>query len=204
MSELDLNKIWNSDQEKAREHYESLSDVEKLAKQKSDNILNKIRRNILMESIASVIIVILVGMAFYEWERLVFWGFIIFIVIVTILSFRLYLNFTHSLRDVNQRNVLNSLKEYVRITGHYIKRLKIYIYYLTPIGYLVGLTFGTFADPGGDTTEQLLMRIGFGILIGIPILIPIIWFFNKKYIKWLYGRHHEALKRLLENLENNE
>lgn len=204
MSELDLNKIWNSDREKARDYYESLSDVEKLAKQKSDNILNKIRRNILVESVASIILVILVGIAFYNWERLVFWGFLVFIVIVTAMSFRLYVNFAHSLRDVNQQNILNSLKEYVRITGHYIKRLKVYIYYVTPIGYMVGLAFGTFADAGSETAEQLLLRIGIGILIGIPILIPMIWFFNKKYIKWLYGRHHEALKQVLENLEKEE
>lgn len=204
MSELDLNKIWNSDRKKARDHYESLSDVEKLARQKSDNILNKIRRNILMESIASVILVILVGIAFYKWEMLVFWGFIVFIIIVMILSFRLYLNFARSLQEVNQQDVLNSLKEYVRITGHYIKRLKVYIYYVTPVGYLVGLTFGTFADAGSDTTEQLLIRIGIGVLIGIPILVPIIWFINKKYIKWLYGKHYEALKKVLDNLQKEE
>ena len=204
MSELDLNKIWDSDREKARNHYESLSDVEKLAKKKSDNVLNKIYRNILVESIASLILVVLIGIAFYEWERLVFWAYSFFIIIVIAFSLRLYLNFSRGIKNVNQKKVVDSLREYVRITGHYIKRLKVYIYYVTPIGYLIGLVFGTIANPGEDTFVEILIRIGIGSAIGIPILALIIWFFNKKYIKWLYGRHYDSLREILENLEREE
>lgn len=204
MSELDLNKIWNSDREKARDHYESLSDVEKLAKQKSDNVLNKIYRNILIESIFSIIIIILIGIWFYEWERLVFWGYSVFILIVLVFSLRLYLNFSKGIKGVNQKKVVDSLREYVRITGHYIKRLKVYIYYVTPAGYLVGLVFGTIANPGDDTFGEILIRTGIGIAIGIPLLALMIWFFNKKYIKWLYGRYYEALKEILRNLEKEK
>lgn len=204
MKELDINKIWNSDRDNAKSYYESLSDVEKLAKKKSDNILHKINRNMLIESIFTFVIIIIIAVAFYRWERLVFWGFTAFIVPVTLLSFRLYRNFRRDLQQVNQKRVVESLREYVRLTGDYIRRLKVYIYYVTPLGYVVGLVFGTLANTGQDTLQEMLIRIGIGLAVGVPILIFIIWFSNKKYIKWLYGRHHEALRQLLENLEEEE
>lgn len=204
MSELDLNKIWDSDRDKARDHYESLSDVEKLAKKKSDNVLNKIYRNILIESVFSFILVVLIGIAFYEWERLVFWGYTVFIVIVIAFSFRLYLNFARGIKNVNQKKVVNSLREYIRITGHYIKRLKVYIYYVTPSGYLIGLGFGILSNPDIGSVSDMLIRLGIGSAVGIPFLALMIWFINKKYIKWLYGRHYDSLKQILENLEREE
>ncbi len=204
MSEPDLNKIWNSDRDKARDHYESLSDVEKLAKKKSDNVLNKIYRNILVESVFSLIVVVLLGIAFYEWEKIVFWGYTVFTVIVVAISMRLYLNFSRRMKNVNQKKVVNSLREYVRITGHYIKRVKAYIYYVTPAGYLTGLVFGILSSPGVDSINEILTRIGIGSAVGIPFLALMIWFINKKYIKWLYGRHYDSLKQILENLEREE
>jgi len=204
MSELDLNKIWDSDRDKARSHYQSLSDVEKLAKKKSDNVLNKIYRNILIESIFSTIVIVLIGIWLYELDKLVFWAYSVFLIIVVAFSFRLYLNFSKGIKSVNQKKVVDSLREYVRITGHYIKRLKVYIYYVTPAGYLIGLVFGAIADPGKDTFAEIITRIGIGSAVGIPFLAVLIWFFNKKYIKWLYGRHYDSLKEILDNLEKEE
>ena len=204
MSELDLNKIWDSDRDKARDHYESLSDVEKLAKKKSDNVLNKIYRNIFIESVFSLIFVVLLGIAFYEWEMLAFWGYTVFVVIVVVFSFRLYLNFARGMKNVNQQKVVNSLREYVRITGHYIKRLKVYIYYVTPSGYLIGLVFGILSNPDIGSISEILTRVGIGSAVGIPFLLFMIWFINKKYIKWLYGRHYDSLKQILDNLEKED
>lgn len=116
----------------------------------------------------------------------------------------IYRYFRRDLQQVNQKRVIETLREYVRLTGDYIRRLKVYIYNVTPLGYIVGLVFGTLANSGQDTLQEMLIRIGIGLAVGVPILIFIIWFSSKKYIKWLYGRHHEALRQLLENLEEEK
>ncbi|MCF8232770.1 MAG: hypothetical protein K9J27_11330 [Bacteroidales bacterium] len=204
MSELDLNKIWDSDREKARDHYESLTDVEKLAKQKSENILNKIRRTAFVESIISTVVVAAMAVLFYFIDIWVFAVFMVFIIPVFILSYRLYRNYTRNLNDVNQRKVTESISAYVRMTKKYLNKVKFYIYYVLPIGYITGLAVGTLSNPDIEATREIIERLGIGLAIGVPLVGFMIWFFNRKYIKWLYGRHYKALKEVLENLEKEE
>jgi hypothetical protein len=202
MKEFDLKPIWNSDRGKAAEHYGSLEDIHRLAGKRSDNILNKLRRNIIMELIASVIILLLLAVAVYQWDSgLPFWIFAITFAVIGWLSFRLYVRFLRQLREVNQKSILEALREYVRLVGKYIRRMKVLIYYLTPLGYLVGLAVGTFAGHEGTFTLQDFLVMGFGAIIGLPFLFVVIWFSTRKYIRWLYGKHYESLKEVLNSLE---
>ena len=204
MSEIDLNSLWESDRDKANTHYQSLSDVEKMAKQKSENILNKIRRTAFVESIISTVVVAAMAVLFYFIDIWVFAVFIVFITPVFILSYRLYRNYTRNLNDVNQRKVTESISVYVRLTKKYLNKVKFYIYYVLPIGYITGLAVSTLSNPDIEATREIIERLGIGLAIGIPFVAFMIWFFNKKYIKWLYGRHYKALKQLLEDLHRKE
>lgn len=204
MSELDLNSIWNSDRDEANSHYQSLSDVEKMAKQKSENILNKIRRTILVESIISTVIVGAMAVVFYLMDIWVFAVFMVFIIPVSILSYRLYRNYARNLNDVNQLKVTESISAYVRLTKKYLNKVKFYIYYVLPIGYITGLAVGTLSNSDIEATREIIERLGLGLAIGVPLVGFMIWFFNRKYIKWLYGKHYKALKEVLENLEKEE
>ena len=204
MSELDLNSIWESDRDKANSHYQSLSDVEKMAKQKSENILNKIRRTAFVESIISTVIVGALAVVFYLKDVWVFAVFMVFIIPVFILSYRFYRNYIRNLYDVNQRKVTESISAYVRLTKNYLRKVKFYNYYVLPLGYITGLAIGALSNPDIEATREIIERVGLGLAIGVPLVAVMIWFFNKKYIKWLYGRHYKALKQLLEDLQRDE
>jgi hypothetical protein len=205
MKEIDLRNIWKSDRDKAREHYESLKDVEKLAKKQSHSVLTKIHRNIYLETVFSVLLVILFGYGVYTWNSgLPFWIFTLFFGFLIYLSIRIYRRFAYDLRMAHQKGVADALRSYVRIVGKYIWRQKILIYYITPFGYLVGLVVGTTAGDEKQTLVEILQQIGLGALIGLPFLFLAIWFFSRKYIKWIYGRHYESLKNILKCLEQEE
>ena len=153
MKEFDLKRIWDSDRGKATEHYGSLEDIQRLAGKRSDNILSKLRRNIIIELIVSVIILLLLAIAVYRWDNgAPFWIFAVTFAVITWVSFRLYIRFLRQLREVNQKSILEALRAYVRLVEKYIRRMKLLIYYLTPVGYLVGLTIGTLAGHNGALT----------------------------------------------------
>jgi hypothetical protein len=205
MKESDLKYIWNSDRGEATAHYDSLENVLRLARKRSDNILNKIRRNIILEWVVSVILVGLLGFVVYQWDSgTAFWIFAGSFALILWFSFRLYFRFISELRGVNQRSILDALHEYVRLVGKYIRRMKMLIYYTTPVGYLVGLSIGTFAEHEGTFSLQDLLVMGFGALVGLPFLALVIWFSTRKYIRWLYGKHYESLKKLRDDLESEE
>lgn len=205
MKDLDLNTIWNRSREKARVHYESLGDVEKMAKKQSDSILSKIYRNVLLESVFSVLFIVFLTVAVYQWNSgPAFWIFAAFFAGVVYLSFRVCFRFMRDIRRVNQQSVKQSLQQYIRILGGYIRRQKILIYYITPIAYMVGLVVGALAEGPNDTFIEMLKQIGLGAVIGLPLLFLIMWFFSRKYIQWVYGRPHKNLKKTLEHLDREE
>ncbi len=205
MKDLDLNTIWKRSREKARTHYESLGDVERMARKQSDSILSKIYRNVLIENVFSVLFIVFLTVAVYRWNSgPAFWIFAAFFAGVVYLSFRVCFRFMRDIRRVNQQSVKESLQQYIRILGGYIRRQKILIYYITPIGYVVGLVVGALAGDPNDTLSETLKQIGLGAVVGLPFLFLIMWFFSRKYIQWVYGRPYKNLKETLENFEREE
>ncbi len=202
MKDIDLNRIWDSDQEKARHHFQSLPDPIALAKKKSNTILHRIRRNMLLESIAGVVIVAFLAFNFYSWGPLVFYGFILFTGIVAIFSFYIYWKLHNDLKNVDQQRVTDALKEYIRLTGNYIRRLKIIVHWITPTGFLLGMLLASIPDMGDISVRTFLIAIAIGAAMGSPLVIFLIWFINRHYIKWVYGKHYHALKQTLEGLES--
>ena len=205
MREIDLRNIWNSDRDDARSHYESISDVEKLARRQSKGVLDKIRRNIFIEFVFSIILVIILAIVIYRWDsKVAFWIFAV--PFAGIIYFSVYLNvrFFRDLRSVYHKQVVDALKRYVYLVGRYIRRVKIMTWYLTPVGYLIGLTAGTFAGRNQESLMELLVQMGIGAIVGLPLLLGLMWFATSKYIKWIYGKHYDSLKKILNNLEEEE
>lgn len=201
MKEIDLKNIWGSDSQQAKDHFATLTDPEKLAKKQSKNILQRIRRNMLYETIFSTILVLILSYAFYQWDKILFWGWIVLASIALLISIRVYGAVLRELKRVPTQNVRDSLAEYVRLVGRYIRRLTVIVNYITPVGYLAGLALSAMNDINEEPLREILIPIVIGGIFGLPFIFLMIWFFNKKYIKWLYGRHHEALKETLAGLE---
>lgn len=204
MSEFDLQQIWNSDAEQARQHYQSIADVEKLARRQSKDILYKIHRNVFSELIFSIVLYVLLAIGFYHWDAWAFWLLMAFIPPVFYLSYKAYWKYRKGLKSAHGQPVTDALRQYVHLTGAYIRRMKVLIYYLTPAGYALGLLAAVLANRQGKALNDLLLQFGLGAVVGLPLLAFLIWFSNKKYIQWVYGRHHDSLKDTLQNLAAQE
>lgn len=204
MNEFDINNIWDSDRQQAHNHYQSLDDIEKMAKKQSGNILYKIRRNMATEIILSLLIIMAIGLSIFHWSLLLFWGYVFIMAISGYVSFREYYKFFSRINNVNQKNIKDAIEDYVGIVGHYIRRTKFWVNYITPLAFVAGIVLTVVSQSPGEPITKILMHIGLAVLLGLPFLLLIIWFANKKYIKWIYGRQYEHLKAVLKRLESKE
>jgi hypothetical protein len=203
MKEIDLNKIWDSDLEKARGHFENLEDPESLARKKSGNILQRIKRNMMAETIAGIVLMAAFCAGFWSWDRIVFWGLLVLAVLTILYSAWLYLRFASQLNRVNQQDVRSALEHYVNLTSRYIRRLKVILYYLTPLGAYVGMSLVLIPELLGEETKMWILAYGLSTLVALPLVLALVWFVNRKYIPWLYGRQLDAFRETLEGLDRN-
>ncbi len=201
MKEIDLKNIWESDLRRAMDHFNSLEDVEALARKRSNNILHRIRRNMLNETAAGTVLLAAMLIVFWFWDPYLFWGFLALSVISMALSAWLYLQFARRLNRVNQKDVKNALREYIELTSQYIKRLKVILYYLSPVSMYAGLSLVVIPELAGRGFRMYLLAYGISSIAAIPIIIAIILVMNRKYIPWLYGRHLKAFRETLAGLE---
>lgn len=204
MSMFDINKVWDSGSEKARKHYESVrDDVENMAKRKSESVLRKIHHKFIIEMIASIIIVVLLGAVLYSKSSMVFGWYSGFVALAFVVSLKLYFNLRRDILRVNEKEVVRSLEEYIRIINLYLKKNKIFVYIATPAGFLLGFVTA-LVDEGFDITlESLLIALGAIVVIGVPVVWLMIWLANKKYYKLMYQKHVNELEDILANLKND-
>ncbi len=203
MSNFNVKEIWAESTKKADNHYKGIGDVEKLARKKSKDILQKIHRNMLQETFSTVILTVVVAVGAYYYNPLVLYGFLIITTITMYITLKEYYKFRRRVKNVAQQNIIVALRDYIQLTGRYLKRLKLLVNYLTPVASFIFVTIIVLADAEGRSTKLILLHFGLTLLIIIPLIIFIIRFANKKYIWWLYGRQHEKLKETLHSLEDH-
>ena len=203
MSTFDLQNIWHSDQDKAKAHYESLSNVEKMARKQSGDILRKLYRYILMETIVSFVIVILVGVMFFGKGPWILAGYIVFMAGLMYIAWREFYSFYKSMRRVNTQTVLNALCEYERLIAYYIRRNKILVDYVVPLGYAVGFFLGIYEEHEIESLQEILIPAGIGLGVGI-VFVLLFRFAVRKYINWAYGGYLRRFRDVRKNLEAEE
>ena len=200
MNTFDIHSVWQSDHAKAQKHYQSLEDVEKLARNKSQNILHKLYRYVLAETVVSYLLVVLFGLGIANLGIWALTGYIVFIIAISFIATRVFLRFRRAVRRVNTQKVTEALQEYERLIANYIQRNKILVDYVIPIGYVVGFTFGALAEWESTDFTSLLQRIAIGLGIGIPVVL-LIRYLARRYYDWAYGRLYRALQKTRLNLE---
>jgi F0F1-type ATP synthase assembly protein I len=204
MNTFDINKIWDSGADKARNHYDSVKDnVEKMARKKSDNILHKVKRKLIIELIASIIFIILVGVGIYHFSEKVVYPFIVLVLVAFFLSLRLFVKLFRDINRVKEKSVVASLEKTIVIIRYYIRQSKILVYVLTPVGFIVGFLSRVIADGIDFTTHNLLVMGGVILVVGVPFVVGMIWLVNKKYYKIMYEKHLDELESILSNLRND-
>lgn len=204
MNTFDINKIWDSGADKARSHYDSVKDnVEKLARKKSDNILHKVKRKLIIELIASIVFIVLVGVGIYHFSEKIVYPYTLLVLVAFFLSVRLFVKLFRDINRVKEKSVVASLEKTIFIIRYYIRQSKILVYVLTPVGFLVGFLSRVIADGIDFTTHNLLVLGGVLLVVGVPSVIGIIWLVNKKYYKIMYEKHLDELESILANLKND-
>ncbi|MGK7395651.1 MAG: hypothetical protein ACNS62_13820 [Candidatus Cyclobacteriaceae bacterium M3_2C_046] len=200
MKESDLNQIWQQNQRSATDHYQKIApEMENLMHSKPSGVLYKIFRNLKYEIILTIAMLILILLVTTP-DDMLFWIIVVGGGMALAFYIKMYLNLRKAIREVNQHNLLASLIEYIQILSQYIKRLKIYTYFFTPLGYFLGAS-AVLLENINEKTQAEIIRDGITFLIvSIPVLIGLIYFTNKKYVKWLYGRHLEELRNIKEQL----
>lgn len=204
MNTFDINKIWNSDAGKARNHFDSVKEnVEKLAKRKSDNILHKIKRKLIIELIVSTILIVALGVGVFHFSEKVFFSYVVIVLLAFVLSIRLFWKLFRDINLVKEKSVVVSLEKTIDIINYYIRQSKILVYVLTPVGFIVGFLSGAIAEGIDYTLHNLLVLGGVLLVVGVPSVILIIWLVNKKYYKVMYEKHVHELEEILENLKSD-
>jgi purine-cytosine permease-like protein len=194
MKEHNIESLWKSSTQKASDYYKSIEDdILQKANKESNGIFAKIRRNIIYELIASVIVAI--GFPFLFWND--FSQFILMVSIMTIilgLTFYFYMSYLRQIKQVHEPNILTALKLKEKILDGYIKKLKVFLYIAAIIGFLVG------AFSGKEDFILLDLKNLFVLVIGAPIVALLMWLGNK-YIWALYKKHLHKLRECIKGLE---
>ncbi len=192
MLENDLKNIWNKSGKEADSYFRKIEpELEKKAHSSSKDVMAKVKRNLNAEIILTIIFLIALP---FIWKEILEPIKLSILLILVAFSFAFYFRFIGKLRKVRDENVMDSLKDKIDLLSSFIRRLKIFVYILTPAGFYYGYILKFLED--GDLSDIRIIDIA----ITLPIIALLIWLINAKYIYFLYGKNLKELKNIFEGL----
>ena len=199
MEEFDLNAIWKNSDKEASDYYDQLEgEVMRMARQRSSNIIQRMKQNALIELIAGI--ALWIGLFFFFAENPLI-GYLLGGGILLYLGtgYSVY-RMLKKFRSINTKNVKESVAGYLQLFRKSYQRTKILLYIVMPIGYTLGFMMG-FIEAGGDWSDMvqpwtLLIILG----VSAVVLGVIVWFVTRKYMHWMYGKYIEELQEVHDNL----
>lgn len=199
MEEFDLNAMWKGSDKEASAYYNQLEgQVMQMARQRSSNIIQRMKKNALVELIAGVLLWI--GLFYFFAENPLI-GYLLGGGILLYLGtgYGIY-RMLKKFKSINTRNVKESVAGYLQLFRKSYQRTKILLYIVMPMGYTLGFLMG-FLEAGGDWSDMkkpwLLVII---LLVSVVVLSVLIWFATRKYMHWMYGQYIEELQEVHDNL----
>ena len=200
MEEFDLNKAWEEGDDSAKEFYKSIEEeVLSMARKNSNDILDRIKRNIKGEWIANAIMYPTLGFLF--WGNPFFWPYVIFALAVLVIAWLPYRNLLKRIDETPTKNIINALESYIEVLSDFTKRMKtLFWFIMIPallFGFYVGVNF-----KGEFQFEKLNFSIIWKTVFALAFVFGLTyWFSFKKYFPWLYGNPKNELEELLESLK---
>lgn len=193
----ELQNLWQAKQTGDESNYYHLIENEliKKAKMKSNDIFSQVRKNMIIELWASGLILLVVPFIFNPQSTLHI-IFLILLVISLIISIKVYGSYLTQINRIQSENMLTALKSKAALLRTYIKRLKWYVYFISPVAFYIGFGMSLETHQGFELTSELLFKVAFGL----PFLGLFIWLMSK-YIHALYGKHLEKLEDILIGFE---
>ena len=182
------------------DYYASIeSEVVKMARQKSNSIVQSLYQKVLWEWVASI--VILIGAIYYVRNMSSFYWFVGLCVLTLGITWIPYRDMLRKIKATPTQNMVECLTSYINVLNGFIQRLKWLAYILAPIGFLFGLFAGMNNPNLGESEDLSLTAAVMIILISVASLGGMFWFIYKWYIPKLYGKPKEELEVLLEGLK---
>ncbi|WP_044173457.1 hypothetical protein [Flectobacillus major] len=189
----DLKNIWQQAQNSPQTSFDA-EQIMLMARQKSLNIVDKLKRNIMIEIWVGLVCIPFLGYYIFqanEPSQFRLYAGIGLILIVTLLfSFYGVLKKLNAFGQsdlslkVSLQNLILQFKQFIKLY-YYVNLL------LTPISFFLGAYYGLHTLVNGLKIASIIALIG----------LPFVYFFVKSYIRKLYGKHLDRLQILLEELD---
>jgi len=200
MEEFDLRDIWKKADQSAGQFFEGIApELEQRARKRSKSTIDKVLRNAGLEMLFTVVFGVAV-LFLPDLSDALFWGLVIGNLVAIPLAFHIYKRLYDRIRTINQATLRGALEEKIDILRGFIRKLEWLTYILLPIGFILGLGASVFEASDPFILSEALEKLLLASLIAAPLIILTIWFFKKKYIYWLYGKHLAELEKLYEGL----
>ena len=204
---MSLEKIWNESNDAQDDDLSSLLKTSKLSKATSHNPLEKIKKNLVMNMTAGILICLLyVAVIFYFriWQ--------VQLALCIVLVFSLWAVYTayQQYRHLNS-NVSSSSSLLTEMKRHYQsitdwmnvqQRVALYIYPVSATGgFMLGGVLGSGKPLNYFMSKRSVLII---LLICILVLVPACYYLAKWMFNYSYGKHLKALKMNIDALEEEK
>lgn len=156
---------------------------------RSHDVLLRIKRNIILELIASVLLSIIFSIYFRN-DNLAFSLCVLVFSIILGFTFMIYLTYLKRIKGINEESILDSLLKKEEVLQNYVKRLKWYIIIISG----PSIYFGALLVWIEQDILSLKAVLVFS-LFAIPSTGVLIWL-GMKYIYALYGKHLDEIREI--------
>ncbi len=203
MEEFDLKNIWKVSDDQAKVYYQSIEpEVLEMARKKSNDLLQEIKRNAINETVTGVILMF--AIFYFMRDHPYIWILYSCSILLVVSSYFSTRKFIHEIKSISSQNVVESIGGYYEILTKALKKLKFLVWIFVPISFILGL-LANFTDNGNDLEiltrwDVILLTLG----ISIPVLFGLIWFVSKKYIFFMYESRINELKKIHDDLKSQE
>jgi hypothetical protein len=198
MEDQTLKNLWQKARMQGEDYYqEHKSEILEKAQRNSQTIFDKIHRTMKWEFIFSLIVCLAIFPFLFTSSLLFFGLFFLLMLIAVGLSWKAFQNYQANLSVIRSGSILESLKEKSVVLKNYIARIKKLTYILMPPSFFLGFFFSIYQEG-----EINWVAIGIASILIIPALWGLFWF-TKKYLHLLYGRHLHKLEEMIDHLEND-
>jgi len=193
--ELDeVKELW---QKQTVHSHKSQEDLDHIIKTRSKKPLNRIYRNMLIELVSSVVIVLTVWLTVYA-EDLNLLDWILFSALFIPLTGLYFWVYKSTKIDLGRDNVSDTILKLNRLFNIYRKNITICLFGI-PVGYVVGYLLAFASDEDGTTDWVFWV----GLLAVIPVGL-LTWYPLKWLVRKFYGQYISELKKLVAEIKNGE
>jgi uncharacterized membrane protein len=214
MEGFDLKSMWEGADRQAKTHYEGLrEEVVRMARRRSEDVLQKIRRLFWLELWAGIIVSVLLfaglvsflteeGLTALEWILLLL--LLLGFAVAFTFTIRYFQQFNRRAKAVPVHDIRKATAEYLHLLRIYKRNLIRLSLVLVPFSLVLGFVFGLMQGAEGNLSmlgEPLFWGIALGLLSIAGLLF---YFFIKHYYKWMLGPKEKTLEEVLDSLNQDD